>query len=525
MWTVSLESDDNLLSIAQKLHEAAATEVGLPLSTAFPFTQNLVNLKILREEAERLGKKLVFLPQDEASRELALSLANGGQSQKGAFGFVVGQELSEELAAKTRPAAGVKRLKEWVFLGVVGLGRWSRGFYREGLARWGLGMGLLLLLGGGLVFWGLGGFWPQANLILTVGAEALVKSIDVEASLTAEKTEVKTRTIPAVKIVAALKGKSEGSASGKKEVGEKATGMVTIYNKTGQEQSLKKGTILRKAITVEPGQDLAYLLNSDLKVAAREEREGGYDFGKAAAAVTAEKFGDAYNLPAGTTFSVGSFSSDDLAARNEPAFAGGSQRVVKVVTKEDQEKTEAQLRAALQEKLKAELRSRLVGDQKLEEGVTAFTTLKKAYDRPVDEEAEKFNLELEEEATAYVYSQGELQSLLTAVLAELVPANYELSDAEQSLTIANVAASPTSSRELPAGILKFTAKVRGYIVPKLDVAKIKKDLAGKSLKEAESYLNSLAGVDAHTLTLWPNLPFLQRLPRFPGRLEVSVERK
>jgi ribosomal protein L7/L12 len=157
--------------------------------------------------------------------------------------------------------------------------------------------------------------------------------------------------------------------------------------------------------------------------------------------------------------------------------------------------------------------------------VTSFTTLKKAYDKPVDEEAEKFNLELEEEATAYVYSQNELQNLLAAVLAELVPANYELADAEQSLTIANVAASPTASRELTAGILKFTAKVRGYIVPKLEVAKIKKDLAGKSLNEAESYLNSLSGVDAHALTLWPNLPFLQRLPRFPGRLAVSVERK
>lgn len=522
MWTVSLESDDNLLSIAQKLQKATETEVGLSLSTSFPFTQNLVNLKILRKEAERLGKKLVFLPQDDASYELTLSLTNGGQSQKGAFGFILGRNLPQELVSKTLPAPGFGRIKEFVFL--------LKTFARRGLSRvgvWGGGLLFLLLLVGAILFLGVGSFWPQTNIVLTVGAEAFVKSIDLEASLAAEKTDVKARVIPAVRIAATLKGKGEGQASGQKEVGEKATGMVTIYNKTEREQSLKKGTLLRK-VTVEPGKDLAYLLNSDLKIAAREAIEvpqPGYVFGKAAGAVTAEKIGDEYNLPAATTFGIGSFSPGDLAAQNEQSFAGGSKRLVKVVTKEDQEKVYKALEADLQERLKTELRSRLVGDQKLEEGVTSFAATRKSYDEEVDEEAEKFNVELEEEATAYVYSQGELQSLLTAVLAELVPAAYELSGEDQNLTISNIAAVETSSRERQAGILKFTAKVRGYIVPKLDVEKIKKDLAGKPLGEAESYLKSLAGVDAHRLSLWPNLPLLQHLPRFKERVEISVERK
>lgn len=523
MWTVSLESDDNLISLAQKFQAATETELGLPLKAAFPFTQNLVNLKILRKEAERLGKNLTFLPEDGPSRELVLSLGNGlGGHEKGAFGFVLGRDLSPQLASPKLPAPRFKRIAALL------LGLKDALLLRSGSRAplWG-GLAGLLCLGGLLAFFWLRGFWPNTNIALTVSAEDFVRSIDLEASLSAEKTDVKARVIPAVKITAFLKEKGEGQATGVKEVGEKASGAAVIYNKTDREQVLKKGTLLRR-VTVEAGKDWAYLTNNDLKVPAREATttpQPGYVFGKVVAGVTAEKIGDNYNLPSGTTFSVGGFSPEELAARNEEGFTGGKKREVKVVTEADQEKALAGVTLLLKEKLKNDLRSRLVGDQKLNEGVISFSVVKKTYDRSVDEEAERFSLDLEEEATAYVYSQGELQNLLTLVLAELVPTSYELFDRDQSVTVANVYAVKTPADEKRPGSLKFTAKVRGYITPKLDLEKVKKDIAGRTLAEAENYLNSLPGVDSHRITLWPNLPSFQRLPRFKERVEITVERR
>lgn len=508
---LSLETNDNLFSVINKIKNCPEENISLPVSVSFPWTQNRLNLKLLLREAKILKKNLSFTPQDAISEELVASLQSEADSLSSpAFGFIPGRDIaaSEEKIKSLSPNK----------FSLPKLPSFSKFPPIKGYVWWFLGgLATLFSLGGLSVF--LLNYIPRATVTLTVSSESLVKSIEVEASTSAEKADVKQRIIPAVVITASAKGKGEEEATGKKEAGEKALGKVTIYNKTEASRNIRKGTIFRR-IAVESGGDLAFSLSSDISVPARSSvttPQPGFVFGQAEASVSAVVLGPAGNLTPNQTFSIGDLSTADFIAQNKESFLGGAVRLVKVITKEDQQKIFEALSRDLEEKLKADLRSRLVGDQKLEEGALVSTTVKKTFDKNVGDEADKFNLELEKQASALAYSPQALDELLGDILKDLVPVNYELYSQDKSVSVTGV--------RTEGGVLKFTAKVKGYIVPRLDIEKIQKDLAGRGLAEANSYLTSLPGIDAARLEVFPVLKFWQKVPGIKDHITIVVDRK
>ncbi|MEK7611225.1 MAG: hypothetical protein AAB486_02485 [Patescibacteria group bacterium] len=508
--TLFLEPNDNLFSVINKIKNCPEENISLPVSAAFLWTQNRLNLKLLLREAKILKKNLIFTPQDAVSEELVAGFREAASIAPSAFGFIPGKDIAEpqEKVKTTFPKIfTLPKLPQlpkflppslrlpWLFVGVF----------------------ILLAIGGLTIF--LLNYIPRATVTLTVSSESLVKSIEVEASTSAEKADVKQRIIPAVVISASAKGKGEGEATGKKEAGEKALGKVTIYNKTEASRNIRKGTVLRR-IAVESGGDLAFSLSSDISVPARSSvitPQPGFVFGQAEASVSAVVLGPAGNLTPNQTFSIGDLSTADFIAQNKESFSGGAVRLVKVITKDDQQKILEALSQDLEEKLKADLRSRLVGDQKLEEGALVATTVKKTFDKNVGDEADKFNLELEKQASALAYSPQALDELLGEILKDLVPVNYELYSQDKSVSVTGV--------RTEGGVLKFTAKVKGYIVPRLDTAKIQEDLAGQGFAEANSYLTSLPGIDAARLEVFPVLKFWQKVPGIKDHITIVVDRK
>lgn len=508
---LSLETNDNLFSVINKIKNSPEENISLPVSASFLCTQNRLNLKLLLREAKILKKNLSFAPQDAISEELVAGFQSEEDSQaSSAFGFIPGRDIATA-AEKSQPR----------FTNKFSLPKFPRLLEFppvKGHIGWVVGILALILVFGGISLFLLN-YIPRATVTLTVSSESLVKSIEVEASTSAEKADVKQRIIPAVVITASAKGKGEGEATGKKEAGERALGKVTIYNKTEASKNIRKGTTLRR-IAVESGGDLAFSLASDISVPARSSvttPQPGFVFGQAEASVSAVVIGPAGNLTPNQTFSIGDLSTADIIAQNKESFSGGVVRLVKVIAKEDQQKIFEALSKDLEEKLKADLRSRLVGDQKLEEGALVSTTVKKSFDKNVGDEADKFNLELEKQANALAYSPQALDELLGEILKDLVPVNYELYSQDKSVSVTGV--------RTEGGVLKFTAKVKGYIVPRLEIEKIQKDLAGRGLADANSYLTSLPGIDAARLEVFPVLKFWQKVPGIKDHITIVVDRK
>ncbi len=68
--TLFLEPNDNLFSVINKIKNCPEENISLPVSAAFLWTQNRLNLKLLLREAKILKKNLIFTQQDAVSEEL-----------------------------------------------------------------------------------------------------------------------------------------------------------------------------------------------------------------------------------------------------------------------------------------------------------------------------------------------------------------------------------------------------------------------------------------------------------------------
>lgn len=509
MQRVSSESL-SLWALFQKIKSLEEGEVELIMSSVSPLLENLLALKILRDESLSFGKKITFLFEDQGFADLAL-LLNGSPS---------GVLASAAPVSAVEPTAGGPLAKELV--SKSGLGSilrfpvlsWPRPKFKINRALFFLLVPLFIFLGGILALY----FLSQVKISLFLNSESLSKTIDVLALPSADAVSENPPTIPALEISTSLQKSESSPSSGKKEVGEKATGSLTLYNKTASSVNFPAGTVLAKGRV--NGDDLRFLTKEKVEVPARTADAtavSGYQPGTAGVNVLAEKLGDEYNLLAGETFNVGAKPTSDFIAQNTADLTGGSRRQVVVVTLEDQRKLYDQVLAFLKEELRKNALAKVVAGQVLDEESVTFETVVKSFDHGVGDEADRLTLSLEVRAKALSFLKSDLDSLSVRLLSSFVPDGYELFGGEQTVEI-----SQTQSIE---GKLKILARAKGFIVPKVDGLEITRKLTGQNVSFAKNYLGGLTKISSYSLERWPDFTFFPFLPFRGQNLKVEIIRK
>lgn len=147
--------------------------------------------------------------------------------------------------------------------------------------------------------------------------------------------------------------------------------------------------------------------------------------------------------------------------------------------------------------------------------------LSQTFDKEVDEEAQELTLTLRLKGSALVYSQAQLDELVSTLLSENVPEDFDLSDKG---LVTEVSAAKVAEGEDGKKMLKILTKLKASVVSKINEEKIKKDLVGRSLESAQKYLESVPGVSAVEITVFPPLPGpLTKMPRIASRIEFLLK--
>jgi|GEM_PF-1500572 len=511
MSTIEVGPAENLYQVLVKVSDSSETEINLVFAEKASLLGNITNLKILQKEAEKLGKKLTFQAPTEAGQNLIAAL-----SEPEAVAISCPVEVPPSTQA---PPAWVEkfRLKFWDLI------TFRKGWFRPHWRWWGLALGVLLLLLGGAAW----AFWrvPKATVRLKVKSQELVKSLEVTASPSAKVADAEQRVIPAVLVKVLEKGEKKGETTGIEVVGEPAHGQVTIYNRTNSERGLGAGTeLIYSTVEGDTIKALKFKLEEAVTVPAQTSivsaEQRVYISGKAEdVPVTALEIGGDYNLPAETSFTVDQLSTEDFLAKSSQSFTGGESHEAKVVSQEDQDSLQAKLWEELKERAFSDLQAKLVGDQKLETGSVTYQVQTTEFDYEVGDQAEELGLKLTLEAQALVYSYKDLVDLVSNLLTNFVPEQYLLSEQDKNVEVA------VSQTDEGGSFLKFQAKIKGYVLPRLDQEKIREVLVGKRLRQAQEYLASLPSVESVGVSVWPPLPsFLLRLPRTGSRIDLIIEK-
>ncbi|MDZ7586682.1 MAG: hypothetical protein U0946_02915, partial [Patescibacteria group bacterium] len=369
----------------------------------------------------------------------------------------------------------------------------------------------------GLLIIVISAYWYLPKAQITLYFES--KTIDADLTLTidpqASALDPAKAILPGESVDISVEGSKSIPTSGTALIGDPATGNITIYNKTAQTKSFPKNTVLIGS------NSLTFSIDEDTTVASSSSREEGESTiitpGKADVSITANNIGTDSNLSADSRLSFKQFSEDDYYAKTA-GLSGGTSQEVKAVSQADQDKLLTAITAELINKAQTELQSRQGGDKTLVEVQDQEKLISKKFNHSVDEKADTLVLEAKLEYTALSYNQKDLQLLLNEAVKEKIPENFQVSDtSETKLEPARLNKDKTAT---------IQAVFKAQLLPKLDLAAIKKQLKGHYPATIQDYLTSLPSFLSADIIIKPNLPSgLKTLPHLTKNIFLEVKSK
>ena len=372
-----------------------------------------------------------------------------------------------------------------------------------------------LLIGGGtlllIVFlvWAIW-FAPHATVVISAKTTSMTVSDTVSLNETAT-TSAKSNVIKSVKKELAKEVSVEFSATGKKNVGEKATGVVVFKNVSPDSVTIAAGTILKNS-------GLSYTLNSSVTVPGGSYQRNcpGYICpGSASGVITASEGGAQYNAATGSM----SISVDDISASLRSATSGGTDKTATVVTASDIESAKSKLSEKKIDGLKEQLLSSF-GD--------SATVITESYVEnrsdpnssvAVDGEATgAVTLKSTITASALAIDKNELKNFVEAKLKEEI--SGKKSQRIYDNGVSKVAFSQFS-RAHNTQTVRLTTN--GKVGPDIKEANVKDQAKGKSYGEVQSAIESIEGVEDVDVKFSPF--WVKSVPKDINKINVEFKIK
>ena len=186
-----------------------------------------------------------------------------------------------------------------------------------------------------------------------------------------------------------------------------------------------------------------------------------------------------------------------------------------VVSSEDQQRLLAKLSSSLRLQAQQKLQESNPDKKVLEEAL-AETISKRSYSKNVNDQASEFSLNLTASYKGTAYDDKDLRLIVSRLVTTDVPEGFKL-NLEDTETQADV------SKLEKDGKLIFIARFKAKLMPSIDTEKVKKEIQGKSISEAEEIIKNMENVLGSEIKITPSLPsFLQRIPLIGGNIKVEV---
>lgn len=352
----------------------------------------------------------------------------------------------------------------------------------------------------------------QAELSLDLVTQLVSKEANITLDSSRNSSDVERLILAAQTMKKEVRGTKVSDATGVKLVGDKATGQVTLYNKTKALKKFEVGTELSKG-------DLVFTLDEEVEVASASVEKSTssekIEYGQAEATLTATKIGADSNLTKGTELQVASFDLGTYSAVVVETFTGGSSREVRVVSKGDRDKLFSELKQELVNEATHNIKSDLP-DKHYLVPVDQVEIQQQDFDAEVGDEVRTLTLDLSLVAQALSYSSQDLQLLAQQILEADVPDNYTLAGSEPQIL------SSPDQVATQSGTVSLAVNLSAEAKPDLDHEQLKQDLAGKRLDEAEQTLVAKDMIKTAEIKLIPALAMKiwPRLPKDPAKIKI-----
>lgn len=368
-----------------------------------------------------------------------------------------------------------------------------------------IALGLLLILTTVTFF-----LLPKATITVVLPAEPVSDTL-----LLAVQTETAEGAVKGSVVTSEQSSSTTITATGKKDIGSKATGTISITNKyrdgsgAGKDQTFAAGT---KATDVSTKK--VFTLNNAVTVSrvTFNPNNGQPIYDTKTVKVTAVEPGESYNVPKSSFTLAGAL--DNIVIESTEAFSGGLTKQITVLSQQDLDTAVAAAKAEMETKAKADLAEKAKGLLILPDAVWQ-TVKEQTTDKKVDEEAQSVNLTLKIEFASLAFEKKLVDDQFRAKLSSTLTETQELvfeDGKEPSITTKGITDDKT----------KLTIEVAGsgYKVEKIDKATIARSVKNKSVDSAENSIIETYKADSVEVSISPSW-WLARLPLLEGAIRVE----
>lgn len=363
------------------------------------------------------------------------------------------------------------------------------------------GITLLTLTVAGFFAWW---FLPKAEVTVYVSPKRIEDRLEIKVNTSTSAFDVEKGILLGEIVKSEVSGDKTKPTTGKKTVGDKATGRVMVY-RSGGEITLSSDTVIVSSDGLE------FTLNGGITVASGSASSPG----KKEIDVTASGIGSEYNLVSGQNFTVGNYPSSEIEAKSESDFSGGTSREICAVSQEDQTELEEELKSELLDDARDKISRSISSEKILVVDTIKENVVNRNFSEMVGDESENLKLSLDLSIEGVVVDKGDLVKFAIKSLESKVPHGFSLRDEQVSVDF--------EFNEEEEGVYVLDAIFRANLLPEVDPESIAEKIAGKYPAVAEEYLVSLDGFERAEISQKLKLPGkLGSLPRVKGNIDVSI---
>lgn len=515
MTQLELAIHDSVITTLSKIKNLNDTGIELIIPENSVLLESILNLKLIKKDAEKHGFSIQFSTDDIKGQNLIEMLDETGGGTTYDKELMSASEISQP--ANTRASTLINTPKNNFNLPKL-----------PTFPKFQVNLGLVGILGALLsaiaAFFIAGSNIPKATAELVITAQPLIRSLTIKV-LPNTPSDAEKKLLKGTTVSVDVTNEMELPTTGEKLTGKKATGTVTIVNTTKEDVSIKKGTV----ITYKKDKDSwTYTLDNSVTVPKAITtpdpdplKAPTITLGKADENVTATDFGESFNIADKKTLTIKSLASDEIYAVSKDKFSGGTTTKVKIVADADLKALSQKLLELNATQSASAMQTKVGSLQKLITGSVSSKITSELYNYKVGDQKDTLKLSQTVTATGLVYTTNELNFLVDKLVDNLIPQGFVLGKKTREINVeilGNSAASVVSSSEADIQVT-----VKTFIVPDISVNDLKKQLAGKNLTEAQKVLGSIESIKTYKVNVAPSIPFFQKIPKDTSKITVNIE--
>lgn len=353
-------------------------------------------------------------------------------------------------------------------------------------------------------------FIPKAEVTIKIKSEQL----PIDTTFTVDKEALKVdflgNLLPGKFIDEEREEAKEYQATGKKNVGDKASGRVTLYNEYDSDpMALMAGTSLQST------DGKVFKLLKAASIPGITIDKGIAVPGNVTVDVEATEPGDSYNIGP-TNFTVLKLGIAKVYAKSIASMSGGFTKEVSIVSQEDIDKAKAEFSKEFTGRYKEETVSQNKGYTVVSEAIQ-INVIEASSEPAAGQETENFKMKLKLNKKGVLFKESDLKILLEKILEKEVPAEKEVYTSK--IDPGKFVLTSKLGKNFSEADFKFSANVD--LIPKLDTAKIRKALAFKNTGAVASELGSYQNIAGVSYKFFPFK--MSKLPLMAKNITVKLE--